>query len=108
MKVIKKNLIENLSTRMNCSKQIADLMIVNLFDVIFEELGKGNKVILPKVGVMSSMMYTTGKAGNLHGAGTIMIPAKLKLKIVGSKFMKAKLEELRKVNAMENTSLFLM
>ncbi len=106
MKVIKKQLVEKLADKINCSRTLSLQVIEALFHIMFDELAQGNKVVLPYIGTLLPVLHKARKSGQIKNDNYVMIPEALRVRLLSSLYLKQKMKELKKSQAMNNVSFF--
>ena len=106
MKVIKKDLIDKLATTMKMKKSLSTNIIECLFEIIFNDLSIGNKVLLPGIGTLSPVLHKPRRTGTMIEGQYRTIPSSLRVRIISSEAMKQKMKLLHASQLMEEMSLF--
>ncbi len=106
MKITKYDLVKKLANKTRMMQSLSLEIVTSLFDIIMEELAKGNHVVLPTLGTLRPILHKAHVMGNLHGDGNIIVPPKLRIKLIQSIYLKKNMQDLYKLQTMESTSLF--
>lgn len=106
MTLKKYDLRDRLAQKAKMTKNLSLEMISLVFDIILEEVSQGNKVILPKIGTLKPVLHKSVAKGSFKKGENIILPPKLRMKLVSSSILKKKMEELLKLQQMESSSFF--
>lgn len=101
MKIVKKNLIDRVSVDMKLKKHDAKAIIESLLGIVFEEVSKGNKVVLSGIGTLLPVLHKAKKSGSVVKGQSVIIPATLRVRLVSSKLMKYQMKKLIETTSLE-------
>jgi len=106
MKTTKYDLMKRLAEKTNITKTKSLEVLSVLFEMIMDDLSKGNHVALPTIGTLRPVLHKSRNMGNIQGTNVFIIPPKLRMKLISSLLLKSNMETLRKNQMLENTELF--